>query len=119
MPLALSFRIKPEGVRETKRDWKRKNSDTAEGIRLPCARSVHHGDRGHCETDRGANCRADSIAHDEEQVLRAAFAARGQEIAGAVRDPDAQASAGYSRPHAADGGCADEARSAGGCGCGD
>ena len=52
----------------------------------------------------------------EEQVDGAALAARRQEVARAVRDPHAQAADRHLRADAADGGRADEARSAGGCG---
>src|SRR5476649_1196782 len=54
----------------------------------------------------------------EEQVDRAAFAARRQEVARAVRDPHAQAADRYLRADAADGGRVDEAGSAGGRRCG-
>src|SRR5581483_4911610 len=53
-------------------------------------------------------------ADGEEQVDRAAFAARRQEVARAVRNPHAQAAHRHLRADAADGRCADEARSAGG-----
>src|SRR5207302_1108524 len=43
-------------------------------------------------------------------------AARGQEVAGAVRDPHPQAAARHPRAHAADAGRADEAGSVGGRG---
>ena len=49
-----------------------------------------------------------------EQVDRVAFAARRQEVPGAVRDSDPQAADRHLRADAADRGCADEARSAGG-----
>src|SRR5437660_6621019 len=110
---------KPEGGRKTKRDRKRKNSHPAEGIRLSRAGSVHNGNRRYGEAYRRSNRWSDSIADDEKQIHRAAFAARGQEVARAVRDPHAQASAGHSRSNAADCGRADEARSSGWSGCGD
>src|SRR5438552_11343379 len=93
---------KPEGVRKTKRDRKRKNSHPAEGIRLPRARSVDNGNRRYGEAHRRSDRWPDSIADDEEQVHSAAFAARGQEVARAVRDPHAQAIAGHPRSDAAD-----------------
>src|SRR5205085_411877 len=49
----------------------------------------------------------------EEQMDRAALAARGQKVARAVRDPHAQAAHRHLRADAADRGRADEARSAG------
>ena len=50
---------------------------------------------------------------------RSPFAARRQEVARAVRDPYPQAPDRHLRADAADRGCADEARSAGGRGCRD
>src|SRR6185503_16180671 len=91
----------------------RQDPHPPQGVRLAGARSVDHGDRGHREADRRAAGGSDSVADLEEQMDRAAVAARGQEIARAVRDPDAQASDRHLRADAADGGRADEARSAG------
>src|ERR1700733_2305054 len=70
------------GVKRVKRDWKRENSNPAESVRLPHPRSIDRRDRRDGAAHRSADRRADSTAHDEKQVLRAAFAARGQEIAG-------------------------------------
>jgi len=67
----------------------------------------------------GADRRAHPATHGEEQVLCVAVAARGQEVAGAIRDSHPQASARHSGADATDGGRADEAGSAGGCGRGD
>ena len=58
----------------------------------------------------------DSATDGEEQVLRAALPARGQEVARAVRDPHPQAPARHSGADAADGGRADEAGASRGCG---
>src|SRR5580700_4058234 len=77
LPLVLSFRRRREGLERVKRDWKRKNSHPVEGLRLPHPGPVDGRDCGNCAPHRGSDCGADSIAHDEEQVLRAAFAARG------------------------------------------
>src|SRR5271156_5420827 len=82
--LVLSFRRCREGSERVKRDWKRKNSNSVEGLRLPHPGSVDGRDCGNGSAHRGTDCGADSAAHDEKQVLRAAFAARGQEVAGAV-----------------------------------
>src|SRR5438874_2209611 len=96
-----------EGVRKMKRDWKRKNSHPAEGIRLSRAGPVDDGNCGDGEAHGCADCWSDSTADDEEQVHGAAFATRGQKIAGTIRDSDAQAFAGHSRSYAADSGCVD------------
>ena len=77
LPLVLSFRRCREGSERVKRDWKRKNSHPVEGLRLSHSGSVDRRDCGNGAAHRCADCGADSVAHDEEQVLRAAFAARG------------------------------------------
>src|SRR5580700_7981377 len=72
------------GAKRVKRDWKRENSDTVKSVRLSHSGSVDHGDRGNGEAYWGSPGGADSVAYDEEQILRAAISARGQEIAGAI-----------------------------------
>ena len=81
----------------------RKDSHPPEGVRLPRARPVHDRDRGHGQAHGRAPGRAGAAADREEQVDRAAIAARRQEVARAVRDPDAQAPDRHLRAHAADG----------------
>ena len=91
----------------------RKNPHPPEGVRLPRARSVDDGNRGHGQAHGRAAGRSGAAADREEQVDRAAVAARRQEVARAVRDPHAQAADRHLRADAADGRRADEARSAG------
>ena len=66
------------------RDWQRTNPNPAESIRLSRSRPVHRRNRRYGEAHWGANCGTDTVAHGEEQVLRVAFAPRGQEVARAV-----------------------------------
>ena len=75
---------RPGGVRERHSERTRENSNPVKSLRLPHPGSVDRRDRGNSQAYGRANRRSDSAAHDEEQILRAAFAARGQEIAGAV-----------------------------------
>src|SRR6185312_947860 len=64
--------------------------------------------------DRRQRRRPGSAADQDQQVHRAPLAARRQEVARAVRDPDAQAAARHPRADAADAGRAHEARPVGG-----
>ena len=111
------------GARQTpmarQRIIQRQDSHPPQGVRLPRARSVDERDRRHGQAHRRAAGGADSAADGEEQVDGAALAARRQEVARAVRDPHAQAADRHLRADAADGGRADEARSAGRRGRGD
>ena len=93
----------------------RQDPHPPEGVRQPGAGSVDDGDRGHGAAHRRAAGRPDSAADREEQVDGAALAARRQEVARAVRAAHAQAADRHLRADAADGGRADEARSAGRC----
>src|SRR6185503_10888841 len=73
---------------------------------------VRRRDRGDGEADRGAYRGTDSAADATDRVHRASFAARGQEVAGAVRDPRSQTAHRYREADAADGRRAAEARPA-------
>ena len=81
--------------------------------RLARARPVDERDRRDGAPDRRAAGGADPAADREEQVDRPPVAPRGQEVARAVRDPDAQAADRHLRADAADRRRADEARPAG------
>ncbi len=107
------------GARETNEQLERTHSNSPEGVRSPDSGSVHDRDRGYRQAHGRERRRADSLADGAESVHGVAVAARGQEEPGAVRDPDAQAAAGYSRADPRHGGCFDEAGSAGGRGCRD
>src|SRR6266852_768242 len=83
--------------------------DPVEGLRLQAPRPIGRGDRRDRETHRREGGGTDPAAHADQQVHRASLAARRQEVARAIRDPDAQAPPGHPRAHPADAGRADEA----------
>src|ERR1035438_10004583 len=102
------------GTKKETQNGRTENQNPFEGLRLSRAGYFDRRDRRYREAHRSPGCRAHSAADHEEQVLRAAFPARGQEIARGVRDSHAQTADRYSRADPADGGRADEARPAGG-----
>ncbi len=63
---------------------RRKNSNSAEGLRPPHSGPVHAGDCGDRQTHRRQCSRPDSAADDHQPLDGVAVAARGQEIARAV-----------------------------------
>jgi ribosomal protein S10 len=67
--------VSREGLERKQRAWKRKNSHPAEGVRLSHSRPVYRRDRRYGAAHRGADRGPDSVAYDEEQILRAAFSA--------------------------------------------
>src|SRR5262245_16983350 len=107
----LAFR--DEGRTEHAR---RQDSHSPEGLRRARARPEHGRDRRDRETYRRAAGGTDSAADRDQQVDGAPFAARGQEVARAVRSPHAQAADRSLRADTAAGGRADEGGFAGGGG---
>ena len=81
----------------------RQDSNSFEGLRRARARSEHGRDRRNGQAHRRAPGGPDSAADRDQQVDGAAVAARRQEVARAVRSPDAQAPDRHLRADAADG----------------
>src|SRR5262249_7269244 len=81
-------------------------------LRSPSAGPVREGNRGDGAAHRRARGGPRAPADGDQPVDGAALAARGQEVARAVRDADAQAAPRHPRSDAPDGGRADEARPA-------
>ena len=91
--------------------------DPTEGVRPSPSGSVDERDRRHGAQNGCAARGAHPSADRQEQVDGSPFTPRGQEVAGAVRDSNAQTPDRHLRTDLADRGCVDEARSArrGGC----
>src|SRR3954463_13133540 len=96
---------------ESKHGWK--NPDPSQGLRSRSDRSGVGGHRADGGEDGSAGLGPDSATDEDAAVDGAPLAARRQEVARAVRAQDAQARDRHSRFARADGGRADEARSAG------
>src|SRR5580692_3818942 len=91
------------------------HKNPAQGVRSPHPRCVDARDRQYGEAYRRTGSRADSAADQDREVHGQPLAAHRQEEPRAIRDAHAQASARHRRSDAANGRCADEARSRGRC----
>ena len=80
----------------------------AQVVRPRDARPLGGRDRAHGAPHRGARHRADAAADEEDDLHGAAFAARRQEVARAVRDPHPQAADRHHAHDAADDRCAEK-----------
>ena len=107
-------KILPDEAESQPSDSDTQDPNSSEGLRSPAARSVGRRDRRHRQADRRQRRRSRSAADQDQQVHRAALAARRQEVARAVRDPHPQAAARHPRADPADAGRAHEARPVGG-----